>query len=165
MSWDYRRLHTSDTPISSAIRMAAMMSMLTGMHRCHPHTPTLIVTRKRNWVILFDGDKFRHWFIQSLTTRTTQEHCVDRWYGNHNGNICWTFWSSLLRNTRLSVSLEIRRVIQRLVGIFKLRFSLVNLREVNLVFSLIRKFRATHLGSDLCSGAEAQLVNHAIQVS
>ena len=34
----------------------------------------------------------------------------------------------------------------------------------DISLSSTRKIRANHLGSDLCLGAEAQLVNHAVQM-
>ena len=56
-------------------------------------------------------------------------------------------------------------MVQRLIGVLNLRFSSINLRRNDISLSSIRKIRANHLGSDLRPGAEAQLVNHAVQAS
>ena len=133
MYWDCRRLHMSNTPIPSAIRMASMVSMLTRTHRCHPRTSTLIVMRKCSRMILFDGDKFCHWLIQSFTTWTTREGSIDRWCWNHNGNIHWTFWSGLLRNTQLGISLEVQRMVRRLVSILELGLGSIDLKGMTSV--------------------------------
>ena len=68
-SWDCGRLHTSDTPVSSAIRTTSTISALTGTHRCHPCTLTLVVMRKGDWMFLFDGDQFSHQLVKDLAAR------------------------------------------------------------------------------------------------
>ena len=124
----------SNTPISSVIRTASTMNTLTGTHCCHPHTLTLIVTRKHNQIILFDGDELCHRLIKNLAPWTTQECYVDQWCWNHNGNICWAFRSSLFRNTWLGISLKIQGMVQRLIGILKFRLSSINLEGMMSVF-------------------------------
>ena len=56
-------------------------------------------------------------------------------------------------------------MIRRFVGILKLRLSSINLKGMMSVFLQTRKIRANHLGSNLRPGAEAQFVNHAVQMS
>ena len=111
-----------------------MMSTLTRMHHCHPHTSTLIATRKCDRMILFNGDKLCHWFVQSLATRTTGKSCIDWWCWNHNGNICWTLQGSLLGYTWISISLEVQRMIRRLIGILEFGLGLINLKGAVSVF-------------------------------
>ena len=145
--------------------MASMTSMLTGTYCCHPCTSTLVIVRKINRMLLFNGNQFRHWLIKNLTTRATREGSIDWWCWNHDRNIRWMFQSGLLRNTQFSISLEVQRMIRRLLGILKLGLRSINLERNDISLSSIRKIRANHLGSNLCLGAKAQLVHHAIQMS
>ena len=162
-SWDCGRLHTSDTPVSSAIRMASLMSALARMYRCHPCTSTLVVTRERNWMILLYGNEFSHWLVQNLAAWTTRKCGINRGSRNHNWNIRQMLWSSLFGHAQLSVSFEVRRVVQSLIGVLELRLGSVNLKRNDISLSLTRKIRANHLGSDLHLGAEAQFIHHAVQ--
>ena len=129
VSWDWGRLHTSNTPVSSAIGMATMTSTLTGTYCCHPHPLTLIITRKYNRMIFFNQHPCRHQFIENLTSGATRKGCVNWWCWDHNGNICWTFQSSFFRNTWFRVGLEVQGVVQQFISIFKLQFSTVKLKD------------------------------------
>ena len=128
-SWDYRWLHASNTPISSAIRMTSTTSTLTGTYCSHPRPSTLIVMRKANRMILLNGDKLGHWLVKNLTTWTTRESGINQWSRDHNRNVCWTFWGGLLWNTWLGISLKVRRMIRRFIGILELGLGLVNLER------------------------------------
>ena len=153
-SWDCGGLHTSDTPITSAIRTTPTTSTLTGTYRSHPCSSTLIVMRKANRMLLFYRNEFSYRFIENLTTWATREGGVYRRSGNHNGNVGRTLRHGLFRHARLSVCLEVRRMVRRLVSVFKLGFGPVNLERTVSEVSFIRNFRANHLGSDLRPGAE-----------
>ena len=97
----------SNTPISLAIRMTSTTSTLTGTHHCHSRTPTLIVTRERDGMFLFYGNKFCYWLIKNLATRTTRKRGVNWRSRNHNRNVGWMFRSSLLGNTWLGIGLKV----------------------------------------------------------
>ena len=142
-SWDYRRLHMSNAPISSAIRTASTTSVLTRTYRCHPCASTLVVTRKHNWMFFLYGNELCHWLVKDLTTWATWELGIDGQSQNHDQNICWTFQSRLLRNTRLSISLKIRCIIRRFISVFELRLSLVNLRGMTSVFLQLERSEPT----------------------
>ena len=164
VSWDCGRLHMSNTPISLMIRTATMTSMLTRTHCCHTCTSTLIVTRECNGMLLFNWNQCSHWLIENLAPWATWEGCVDQRGRYHDGNIRWVFRSSLLRNARLSICLEVWSMVWWLIGILELRLSSIDLKG-DISLSLIRKIRANHLGSNLHLGAEAQFVDHTVQVS
>ena len=134
VSWDYRRLHMSNTSISLVIRMASMTSTLTRMYRCHPRSSTLVVTRKCDRMFFLYRNEFRHWLVKDLATWAAREHGIHWRTWNHDRNICWTFWSGLLRNTRLGIGFKVRCMVQRLIGVLKLRLSLVNLEGMTSVF-------------------------------
>ena len=53
---------------------------------------------------------------------------------NNNWNICWTFWRSLLRNTWFSIGLEIRHMVQRLIGVLEFQLSSIDLKGMMSVF-------------------------------
>ena len=76
----------------------------------------------------------RHWLVKDLTTRTTWECGINGWSWNNDWNICWAFWRSLLRDAWLSISFKVRHVIQRFIGVFKLRFGSINLGRMTSVF-------------------------------
>ena len=76
-----------------------------------------------------DRDKFGYRLVKDLATRTTGERGVNRRTRNHDWNICWAFWRGLLKNAQLSICLEVRRMIQRFVSVFKLGFSSVDLKK------------------------------------
>ena len=103
MSWDCRRLHVSNTPVSSVIRTTSMTSVLTRMYRCHPCTSTLVIARNHDGMILFDRNKCGHQLVKDLTTRTTWERGINGWSWDDNWNVCWAFWRSLLRDAWLSI--------------------------------------------------------------
>ena len=124
----------SDTPISSAIRMASTTSALTRTYHCHPHASTLIVTRKRNRMFFLHKNELHHWLIQDLTTQTTWECGIDWQSWDHDQNICWTFWSGLLRNTWLGISLKVRHVIQRFISVLQLGLGSIDLGGMTSVF-------------------------------
>ena len=155
----------SNTPISSVIRTASTISTLTETHCCHPCTSTLVVARKRNRMFLLDRNQLSHWFVEHFATGTIQKGGVDQRCWNHNGNICWALRSHLFGNAWLSISLKVQHIVQRLIGILKLGLCSINLERNDISLSSIRKIRANHLGSNLCLGAKAQLVHHAIQMS
>ena len=119
-SWNCRRLHMSNTPISLAIRTMSTTSTLTRTYCCHPRPSTLVITRKANWMFLFYGDEFCYRLVQDLTTRTTRECGIDGRSRDNNWNVCWTFRSGLLRNTRLGISFKIRCMVRRLIGVLQL---------------------------------------------
>ena len=164
-SWDYRRLHTSNTTISSAIRTTSTTSALTRTYRGHPRSSTLIITRETNRTLLFYGNKLGHWLVENLATRTTRECGINRRTRHHNWNIGRTLWRGLLRNARLSIRFKVRCVIRRFIGILKLGFGSIDLKRMTSEISFTRNFRANHLGSNLRPGAEAQFVHHAVQTS
>ena len=116
-------------------------------------------------MFLFDRNQFGHRLVKYLVTWTTWKRGIDWRSWNNNWNICWTFQSSLIGNTWLGIGFKVRRMVRRLISVLKLGFSLINLRRNDISLSSIRKIRANHLGSDLRPGAEAQLANHAVQVS
>ena len=162
-SWDCGRLHTSNTPISSVIRTTSTTSTLTGTYRDHPRSSTLVVTRKTNRMFLFYGDKLGYWLVKNLATRTTRKRGINRRTRNHDWDVGKVLWRGLLRHTRLSICLEVRCMIRRLIGILEFGFGLVNLKRMTSEISSIRNFRANHLGSNFRLGAEAQLIHHAVQ--
>ena len=133
----------SNAPISSVIRTASATSMLTRMHRCHPHTLTLVVTKYRDRMFFLYRNKLCHWFIKDLATWTTRKCGINWRCWNHNRNVYWTLWSTLLRNAWLGIGLEIRRVVQRLIGILKLRLSSVNLEGMTSVFLQLERSEPT----------------------
>ena len=163
MSWDYRRLHTSNTPVSSAIRTASTTSTLTGTYCCHPRPSTLVVTRKANRMFLFYGNQLGHRLVKDLAPWTTREHGIYKRRRDHNRHVSGTLWRGLLRHTWFGVRLEVRRMIRGFIGILQLGFGSVNLERTTSETSSIRNFRANHLGSNLRPGAEAQFVHHTIQ--
>ena len=162
-SWDYRRLHTSNTPVSLAIRTTSTMSALTGTYHSHPCTPTLVIARSRNRMILLDRNKLGHWFVKNLTTWTTRKCGINGWTWNHDWHIGRALWCALFRNARLSIRFEVRRMIRRFIDIIKLGLGSINLERMTSETSSTRNFRANHLGSSLRPGAEAQFVHHAVQ--
>ena len=107
VSWDYRRLHTSNTPISSAIRTTSMTSALTRMYRCHPCTLTLVIARNRDGMLLFNRNKLGHWLVKDPATRTTWEQGINGQTWNNDWNIRWVFWRSLLRDAQLSICFKV----------------------------------------------------------
>ena len=154
-SWDYRGLHTSNAPVSSAIRTTPTTSMLTKTHRSHPRPLPLIVTRETNRMFLFYGNQLSHWLVKNLATRTTRKRGVDRRTRDHDWHIGRTLWCGLLRHAWLSICLEVRCMVRRFVSILEFRLGSVNLKGMMSEVSFIRNFRANHLGSNLCPGAEA----------
>ena len=158
-------MHTSNAPISSAIRMTSSTSTLTGMYRCHLCTSALVITRKANRVILFDGNKFGHWLVKNLATWTTRECRINGGTRDHNRDVGRTLRHGLFRHAWLSIRLKVRRMVQRLISVLELRLGSIDLERMMSEFSFIRNFRANHLGSNLRLGAEAQFVHHAVQMS
>ena len=134
MSWDCRRLHTSNAPISSAIRTTPTTSTLTRTYRCHPCPTTLVITREHNWMIFLNGNKFRHWLVKDLTTWTTWKRSIDGRSRDNNRNIGWTLRRSLLRHARLSIHFEVRRMSRRFIGILKLGLGSINLGRMTSDF-------------------------------
>ena len=82
------------------------------------------------------GDQLSYWLVEDLTTWTTWEHGVDGRTWNHNRDICGTLGCGLLRNARLSISLEVRRMIQRFIGVLELGLGSVNLKRMTSEISL-----------------------------
>ena len=115
-------------------------------------------------MILLDGDKLSHQLIKNLAAWTTRERGVNRRTRNHNRDIGRMLQRSLLWHAWLGVSLKVRCVIRRIVGVLKFGFGSVNLKRMMLEISSIRNFRANHLGSNLRLGAEAQFIHHAVQM-
>ena len=128
-----------------------------------PCTLTLVIARNRNGMILFNRNEHGNWLIKDLTTRTTWERGIDRRSRNQNWNIGRALWRGLLRHTWLSIHLEVRQMIQRIIGVLKLGLGSINLGRMTSDFLQLRKFRANHLGSNLRPGAEAQFIHHAVQ--
>ena len=120
---------TSNTPVSSAIRTTPTTSALTGTYCCHPRPSTLVVTRKASRMLFFYGNQLGHRLVQNLATWTAWERGVNGQTRNHDRNICRALWRSLLRNARFSVSLKVRRMIRRFIGILELGFGSVNLKK------------------------------------
>ena len=88
-------------------------------------------------MIFFNGNKHGHWLVQDLATWTTGEGGVDRRSWNHNWDVGRALWCGLLRNARLSISFEVRRMIQRFIGILKLGFGSINLGRMTSEFLLL----------------------------
>ena len=164
-SWDCRGLHTSNTPVSSAIRTTSTTSTLTGTYRSHPRPSTLVVTRQANRMLLFYRHQLSHRLVKNLTAWTARKRGIDRRSWDHNRNVGRLLWRGLFRDAQLGISLEVRRMVRRLIGVLKLGFGSVNLERMTSEISPIRNFRANHLGSNLRPGAEAQFIHHAIQTS
>ena len=143
MSWDCRRLHMSNAPISLAIRTASMTSTLTGTYCCHPCASTLVVMRQCERMFLFNGNELCYRLIKDFATWAAQKGGVNGRCWNHNGNICWTLWSGLLGYTWLGISLEIQHMIQRFISVLKLRLSLINLEGMMLVFLQLERSELT----------------------
>ena len=116
-SWDCRRLHTSNAPISLAIRTTSTTSTLTGMYRSHPRPSTLVVTRQTDRMLLFYGNQLGHWLVKNLTSWTTRKGGIYRRCGNHDRNIGRTLRRGLLGNAWLSISLKVRSMVRRLISI------------------------------------------------
>ena len=133
-SWDCRRLHASNTPVSSAIRTTPTTSTLTRMYRSHPRSSTLVVTREVNRMFLFYEDEFGHWLVKNLATWTTREHGIDRWTRNHNRDVGRALWPGLLRHAWLSICFKVRRMIRRFIGVLKLGLGSVDLGRMTSVF-------------------------------
>ena len=134
MSWDCRRLHTSNAPISSAIRTTPTTSTLTRTYQSHPRPLSLVVTRKVNRMILLYGDKFGHWLIKDLATWTTRERGIDRQTWNHDWNIGRTLRRGLFRHARLSICFKVQRMIRRFIGVLKLGLGSINLGRMTSEF-------------------------------
>ena len=79
-------------------------------------------------MILLDRDELGHWFIENLAARTTRECGVNWRSGNHNRNVCRALRRGLFRHARLGISLKVRRMVRRLIGILKLGFGSVDLK-------------------------------------
>ena len=126
-SWDCRRLHTSNTPVSLAIRTTSTTSALTGTYCCHPCPLTLVVTRKANRMLLFYGNQFGYRLVKDFAPWATRKGGVYRRSRNHNRHVGRTLQCGLLRCTRLSVRFKVRRMIRRFIGVLELGFGLVNL--------------------------------------
>ena len=142
-SWDCRRLHTGNTPISSAIRMTSTTSTLTRMYRCHPCPSTLVITRKVDRMFLFNRNKLCHWLIKNLATWATWK-CGIYWRSwNDDGNICWMLRRSLLRHTWLSISFKVQCVVRRRIGILKLGFGSTSLKGMTSVFLPLERSEPT----------------------
>ena len=164
-SWDCQRLHTSNTPISSAIRTTPTMSTLTRTYHSHPRPSTLVVTRRANQMLLFYRNQLGHWLVKDLAAWATRKHGVDRRTWNHDRHVGRTLRRGLLGHTQLSVCLKIRHMVRGLIGVLKFGLGPINLERMTSEISSTRNFRANHLGSNLCLGAEAQFIHHAIQTS
>ena len=65
---------------------------------------------------------------------------------NHDWTIHWMFQSGLLRNTWLSISLEVQHMIWRFISVLKLRLSSVDLRGMMSVFLLPERSEPTTTG-------------------
>ena len=99
--------------------------------------------RNHDRMFFLYGNKLCHWLVKDLATRTTWECGANWWCWNHDRNIHWTLWSALLWNAWLGISLEIRCVIQRLIGVLKLGLSPVNLEGMMSVFLQLERSEPT----------------------
>ena len=123
--------------------MAFMTSALTRMHRCHPCSLTLVVMRKGDGMFLFYGNEFCYWLIKDFAAWTIRKHGINLRSWDHDWNVCWTLWSSLLRHTRLGISLEVWRVVWRLISVLKLGLGSVDLRGMMSVFLQLERSEPT----------------------
>ena len=128
-SRDCGRLHTSDTPVSSAIRTSPTTSTLTRMYCDHPRPSTLVVTREIDRMFLFYGDQLSHRLVKNLATWTTRERGINRRTRNHDWDVGGTLQRSLLGHTWLRICFKVRLVIQRFNGILELRLGLIDLKD------------------------------------
>ena len=80
-------------------------------------------------MLLLYGNQLAHWLVKDLTARTARKRGVDRWTQDHNRHIGGALRCGLFRNAWLSISLEVRRMVRGLVGIFELGFGSVDLKR------------------------------------
>ena len=113
------------------------------MHHCHLHTPTLVVARKDDQMLFFNWNQFSHWLVKDFATQATRERGINRRSRDHNQNIGWMFQSSLLRNTWLSVGLEVQCIIQGLISVLELGLSSINLKGMMSVFLPLERSEPT----------------------
>ena len=106
-------------------------------------------------MLFFDQNEFSYRFIENLATGTTRKGGVYGRSWNHNRHVGRALRLGLLRHVQLSICLEVRGVIRRFIGILEFGLGPINLERTASEISLIRNFRANHLGSNLCPGAEA----------
>ena len=106
-------------------------------------------------MFFFYGNQLGHRLVQNLPPWTTRERGVYRRTGNHNRDICRALRRGLFRHARFGVSLEVRRMVRRLIGVLQLGLGSINLKGTVSEVSFIRNFRANHLGGNLRPGAEA----------
>ena len=94
-------------------------------------------------MILFDRDWLSHQFIEHFAARTRWEGGINQWCRNHDRNIHWMFWSGLLWNTWLGISLEVQRMVRRLISVLRLRLSSINLGGMMSVFLQLERSEPT----------------------
>ena len=140
-SWDYRRLHMSNAPISSGIRTTSTTSTLTGTYRCHPRPSTLVVARKANRMLLLYGNQLGYRLVQDLAPWATRKGGIDRRSRHHDWDIGRMLRRGLLRHARLGISFKVRRMVRRLIGVLKLGLGSVNLKRMTSEISSIKKFQ------------------------
>ena len=99
--------------------------------------------QQRDRMILFDRDWLSHQFVEHFAARTRWEGGINQWYRNHDRNIHWTFWSGLLWNTWLGISLEVQRMVRRLISVLRLRLSSINLAGMTSVFLQLERSEPT----------------------
>ena len=141
-SWDCRRLHTSNTPISLAIRMTPTTSTLTGTYRSHPRPSTLIVTRKADRMFLLYGNQLGNRIVKNLTAWAARKRSVNRWSWHHDGNVGRALWRGLFGNTWLGVCFKIQGMVRRLVSVLEFGLGPVNLERTASEISFIKKFQS-----------------------
>ena len=141
-SWDCRRLHTSNAPISSAIRTTPTTSALTRTYHCHPRPSTLVVTRKADRMLLFYGNQLGHWLIKDLAPWATRKGGIHRRSRDNNRHIGGALWCGLFGHARLGISLEVQRMVRRLISVLKLGLGSVNLKRMTSEISSTKKFQS-----------------------
>ena len=119
------------------------MSALASTYRCHPCALTLVVTRNHNGMIFLYGNELCYWLVKDLAPRTTRECCVNWRSRNNDRNVCWTLQSGLLRHAWLGISLEIQRMVRRLISILELGLGSIDLRGMTSVFLQLERSEPT----------------------
>ena len=158
-SWDCRRLHTSNTPIPSAIRTTSTTSTLTRTYRCHPCTLTLVIARNCNGKLRWDDPL--QW-ERAQTLARSRPRNLDNKGMSHQ----WAEWEQQLERllgvlAQPAQGHSAQHMLQNMTYDLKIHWCiqawiwLDQSRKDDVSLSSIRKFRANHLGSNLRPGAEA----------
>ena len=80
-------------------------------------------------MFLFYGNQLGNRLVKNLATGTTRKGGIYRRSGNHNWNVGRTLRRGLLGNARLSISLEVRSMVRRLIGVLEIGLSPIDLER------------------------------------